>query len=271
MLKGCLTGIKPGRGTNRNEALHKKLNKIVTSSRYGIELAYALFSTIFFMHNERIAAKKEDRRERVIMEYGDLEHHPNSREYFGIQWLNNDPSIAPVTDMPLTLQRSTYSDFECRITGKEVVNYKKKDLEPDTQQDTGTSDDEDFFISLDAQKLILLKALSWYFVHEHMAEQSKRSKVPLKELPFMNSALSKLLNCDGLEAPDNIALSESTNRDVMDIHAKRLDGVLKSWNFKRIPVTGDGNCLFYAVAHAILQKKKNYASLAESVFFISNH
>ena len=32
MLKGCLTGIKPGRGTNRNEALHKKLNRIVTSS-----------------------------------------------------------------------------------------------------------------------------------------------------------------------------------------------------------------------------------------------
>ena len=34
MLKGCLTGIKPGRGTNRNKALHKKLNKIVASARY---------------------------------------------------------------------------------------------------------------------------------------------------------------------------------------------------------------------------------------------
>ena len=64
-----LFGIKPGRGTNRNEALHKELNKIVSSSRYGIELAFALFSSIFFRHNERIPAKLQKRRERVIMEY----------------------------------------------------------------------------------------------------------------------------------------------------------------------------------------------------------
>ena len=72
MLNGCLSGIKPGRGTNRNEALHKELNKIVSSSRYGLELAYALFSNIFFRHNEKIAAKLEKRRERVLTEYYDL-------------------------------------------------------------------------------------------------------------------------------------------------------------------------------------------------------
>ena len=32
--KGCLSGIKPGRSTNRNEELHKDLNKIFSSSRY---------------------------------------------------------------------------------------------------------------------------------------------------------------------------------------------------------------------------------------------
>ena len=71
MERGCLSGIKPGRGTNRNEALHEQLHRIriVSSSRYGIELAYALLSTIFFKHNEKIQASLEHRRERAVEEY----------------------------------------------------------------------------------------------------------------------------------------------------------------------------------------------------------
>ena len=49
MKKGCLSGIKPGRGTNRNESLHKDLNNIMSSSRYGVELAYALFTVHVFL------------------------------------------------------------------------------------------------------------------------------------------------------------------------------------------------------------------------------
>ena len=58
MKKGCLSGIQPGRGTNRNENLHKDLNNIMSSSKYGVELAHALLTVIFFNHNERMAAKE---------------------------------------------------------------------------------------------------------------------------------------------------------------------------------------------------------------------
>lgn len=51
ITKGCLSGIAPGRGTNRNESLHKDLNNIMSSSRYGVELAYALFTICLFKHN----------------------------------------------------------------------------------------------------------------------------------------------------------------------------------------------------------------------------
>ena len=33
-----------------------------------------------------------------------------------------------------------------------------------------------------------------------------------------------------------------------------MENVLKSWNFKRLPVSGDGNCLFYAVAYSLLYR-----------------
>lgn len=71
MEKGCLSGVKPGRGTNRNEALHKQLNKIVSSCGYGVELAFALLTILFFIHNERTAPKAEARKERPIQDFAD--------------------------------------------------------------------------------------------------------------------------------------------------------------------------------------------------------
>ena len=68
MKKGCLSGIQPGRGTNRNENLHKDLNNIMSSSKYGVELAYALL-TVFFNHNERMATKAEQRSEHPVEFY----------------------------------------------------------------------------------------------------------------------------------------------------------------------------------------------------------
>ena len=47
---GCLSGIPPGGGTNRNERLHKHINSFFNRSRIGILLAYALL-TIFYSHN----------------------------------------------------------------------------------------------------------------------------------------------------------------------------------------------------------------------------
>ena len=149
MIKGCLTGIKPGRGTNRNEALHRKLNKMVESSRYGVELAYALFTTFFCLHNEKIAAKKEDRRERIITEYTDLVTQPSSMEYFGIQWLDT-PGVMPVTseDKPLTLQRSKYSDFVSRLIGGESTLTLNNNEEMNSEDNTHHENDNDFIIPL---------------------------------------------------------------------------------------------------------------------------
>lgn len=46
--RGRLSGILPGRGTSRNERLHKDINTHMRNSRYGVELAYALLTESFF-------------------------------------------------------------------------------------------------------------------------------------------------------------------------------------------------------------------------------
>ena len=76
-----------------------------------------------------------------------------------------------------------------------------------------------------------------------MSKQTKRARIPLKELPFMNSALSKLFNCGFLEIPDrgnepNRILSESTNKEQpVNIHAIRLDCVLSLLSASQYQVT----------------------------------
>ena len=44
---GCLSGIPPGVGTNRNENIHKRLRKWVKKDRVGVALAVALLTTAF--------------------------------------------------------------------------------------------------------------------------------------------------------------------------------------------------------------------------------
>ena len=54
--RGCLSHIPPGRGTNRNERLHRELKRIIHNSRLGVELGYALLTCTFYEHNEKIRA-----------------------------------------------------------------------------------------------------------------------------------------------------------------------------------------------------------------------
>ena len=61
MERGCLSHIKVGRGTNRNERLHRQLNSVLKSNRYGPEMGTALITFTFFKHNENILAKREGR------------------------------------------------------------------------------------------------------------------------------------------------------------------------------------------------------------------
>ena len=137
----------------------------------------------------------------------------------------------------------------------------------DADDNDYSSDEEDsrYIIPISALKIILLKALSWYFVYEHLSQCSKTSKISHKTLPFMNSAVSKLSNSDPftenisqadsvLSPIENLEQSHTTN---MNPSMHRLENVLKSWNFKRLPVNGDGNCLFYAVAYSLLCRKRS--------------
>ena len=51
MQKGCLSGIPSSFGTNRNENLHRMLNKRLAGNRLGVQLTVAHLSTFFHSWN----------------------------------------------------------------------------------------------------------------------------------------------------------------------------------------------------------------------------
>ena len=58
--KGCLSDIPPGCGTERNEGLHRLLNRSLISgaTRISVELTIALLTILFYHHNKKISAEK---------------------------------------------------------------------------------------------------------------------------------------------------------------------------------------------------------------------
>ena len=58
--KGCLSDIPPGCGTERNEGLHRLLNRSMISgaTRISVELTIALLTILFYHHNKKISGEK---------------------------------------------------------------------------------------------------------------------------------------------------------------------------------------------------------------------
>ena len=58
--KGCLSEIPPGCGTERNEGLHRLLNRSMISgaTTLSVQLATALLTLLLYHHNVKISAEK---------------------------------------------------------------------------------------------------------------------------------------------------------------------------------------------------------------------
>ena len=92
IMKGCLSNIEVGCGTNRNEALYIHINSFFHQSRISILLAYALMTVLIYSHNSAQQAKPK----RVIKPFSatvteEIKHSflssnsvPNSNEHFRI-------------------------------------------------------------------------------------------------------------------------------------------------------------------------------------------
>ena len=73
---GCLSYIKKGRGTNRDESLHRSLNSFMKYSKIGTEVAYALLTTTIDNNNEQRETAED--KKRSFTEYATMQQINNN-------------------------------------------------------------------------------------------------------------------------------------------------------------------------------------------------
>ena len=221
--RGCLSGILPGRGTSRNERLHKDINSHMRSSRYGVELAYALITESFFIHNENLRAKKENRCALPIIAYEC--NGPTSVEKFGLL-TNTVPSACQSFQLESKVKmrdlrhdeiQEALQSMDITLPLLETVQHDGIDLEDEVLS-------------------ILTQAISAYFVTITLKSLTTTANFIASNTFF----LSSLCITQGLisVANDN----------------EQLEPLLASWNLTRVTSLGDGDCLFRSVAYCLVYR-----------------
>ena len=230
--RGCLSGILPGRGTTKNERLHRELNSLMANCRYGVEFSYALLTSALFQHNEDIAATIDKRSSKPIFSYKLTEENDCSSftEPFGLTAKQgneqNEPPSESTKALMKTLQYQQVLECLTQLTTEELASFDDSTTVPDF-----TSDDS---------LLLFVQAISSFYVANSLQEMSKTAEVQMKDIFFT----SFLTLTKGFMNSQSTAPTGSPNS---------LDEVLSSWSFRRVEVLGDGNCLFTSVAHSLVR------------------
>ena len=65
--KGCLSDLPPGYGTEKNEYLHRLLNRslITGATTISVEIAIALLTVFFYYHNQKITSSTHSCNKRI--------------------------------------------------------------------------------------------------------------------------------------------------------------------------------------------------------------
>jgi hypothetical protein len=225
MRKGCLSGIRPGCGTNRNEELHRNLNSVMSASRYGVELAYGLFTTFFFKHNEKKASKWDHRVANPIEFYKILlAGGPLTSEKFGLHFKEQN-SGSPLKAEGLAISSCTFQAAFERINGTSAEHIRDK-LQVIINEDDNLYEVAEFSMLVDDRsstpvncndsnpdisfsvidlKGILMKAVAWYFTSLAVNKLSDTAFINVLHIPFL--AISQNFLCDPVTT--ELSLDES--------------------------------------------------------------
>lgn len=136
-----------------------------------------------------------------------------------------DELKVPITQLDYQTVMKHTSHFD---DGQELENVVEEDGDLEFSQSEALS--------------VLQRAVCSFFVTNKLKTISKTAFIR-----GTDTFLSFLATVEGLPKADKS----------FELASQHLNNVLQSWNFEKITVDGDGNCLFCAVSLAIIQRLQN--------------
>ena len=219
--RGCLSDIPPHFGTNRNENLHRSLNKRLTGSRLGVEIAVALLATFFHCWNlKQIGSATISTKATFLTDLaehikcsGSLKRAECSYSHtFGIGVSSKRTYTHDNVRQQKSISRNACSTLH------EISDYKIKGALSETVY------------------TILHHAFSMLYTEEI-----------LNNLSPTHCKVSRLLPCQLRNAQSWV------EKQYADSDQQRLLNVLESFDLELVGVPADGDCLFTSVALFIQQ------------------
>ena len=256
VTKECLSEIPEGGGSERNENIHKWLRSVLLRNRLSLPLALALFTTYFYVWNE-----KREHGSNVVIQPVDclplntLNDNNLVGESFGIPHNANFQVNVP----RVFLEECQQSFCNTEKLDKVCSDVADEEL---LDQNVLTKEELDFIID---HTIIL-----------HMQFQS------LKErglLPVFNPRFLNLMHQQALFAFDTMNCKTGD----FDSNYSKLNPFISGLGFKIIPVPKDGDCLFSSVVFqleqmaplsdsnnlsALLERLRLCNTLSEKVLFL---
>lgn len=258
VTKGCLSDIPPSGGTNRNEVLHKTLNKSLRRSRIGLELAVALLGFYFYKWNENKVSKMNNKGKRVnyippVEIYNDNIHVSEHEEHFGGSLSAQESIEAAAFEFS---DNFTDSDEIVNCVNYLLENHSQNDCSEDSSSSDDKSDDssndEDCSYFLDSAGIsyIIEQASNFAQLNKHLGNIKGEA------------SLSRCYNLIHLKNAQCLLFSKEHKNTANN--QRDIDAFLQLNNMQRIEIPGYGNCFFVSLATMIQQNLLNGNLSAEA-------
>ena len=251
VTKGCLSGIPPSGGTNRNEALHRTLNKSLKRSRIGLELALAFLGLFFYKWNETKSRKSNKGGQRIsyiqpvesyISTSADL--LSENKEQFGGSLNTQELEEAAGCELSDSVcDVNQVMDCINSLLAEHSDNSDDNSFSSD-DQDSNESDEEECGDSFNRVQIanVIQQALNFSCLSNYLKE-IKGAKTSLSR------SASHLVNLKNI-----LCLFSSVESNSAGPSEGDLDEFLASNNMQCVKVPGDGNCFFVSLAIMIKQQ-----------------
>jgi hypothetical protein len=254
--KGCLSDIPPSCSTSKNERLHKDLNKIVRSSRLGVELAYArIFRTLYYHNLKKDPPANNIYRNRALTEKDAYRKDVNS-------------GIDLETVMPLEIKNLEVFGIRSKIHGYDTASNlndardkKVNEFDYNVLMDIRNSlqswmqttdyeyDREDKNYESTILYELLNQALGWWAAG--LTLESLMGKRGFNKQKVQSIARARLnTSTIGLSKP---SIKPSVGKTWDEESNRRLYELAAEWGFSIVDMPKNGNCLFTAVGFQLQQ------------------
>ena len=223
--KGCLEGIPPKAGTNRQESMHKSLRKGVEKRRIGVKAAVASIGSCLYRWNERRMSEKVGSCHSTVpapvTKYQDLS--VDQEEVFGTGVLQNPNSFSD-------------DDLE---DGAEV-NARQNDSTADSSSengDYGTDDENNVMITKED-------------TYHRVLEYAMYMKSLAQDLQGRCDAPSMKVNVTQFVGRSLLLFSSRARYSRSDAEKcdERLTSILNAFGFHQLPMPGDGDCFLHCIS-----------------------